>query len=41
MIINATSLGLKKDENIILDYSKISPKNFFMMSYTIPLKLIS
>ena len=29
MIINATSLGLKKDENIILDYSKISSENFF------------
>ena len=29
MIINATSLGLKNDENIILDYSKISPEKFF------------
>ena len=29
MVINATSLGLKKNENIILDYSKISPEKFF------------
>jgi shikimate dehydrogenase len=29
MIINATSLGLKNDENIILDYSKISTEKFF------------
>ena len=29
MIINATSLGLKNDENISLDYSKISPEKFF------------
>ena len=29
MIINATSLGLKDDENIPLDYSKISTKKFF------------
>ncbi len=29
MIINATSLGLKNDENIILDYSKISSEKFF------------
>jgi len=29
MIINATSLGLKNDENITLDYSKISTKKFF------------
>ncbi len=29
MIINATSLGLKNDENINLDYSKISPEKFF------------
>ena len=29
MIINATSLGLKNDENIVLDYSKISSDKFF------------
>ncbi len=29
MIVNATSLGLKKDENIVLDYSKISSEKFF------------
>ena len=29
MIINATSLGLKKDENIGLDYSKIGTDKFF------------
>ena len=29
MIINATSLGLKNDENIILDYSKIISEKFF------------
>ena len=29
MIINATSLGLKNYENIILDYSKISTEKFF------------
>ncbi len=29
MIINATSLGLKNDENINLNYSKISPEKFF------------
>ena len=30
MIINATSLGLKKNENIILDYSKISSEQVFL-----------
>ena len=29
MIINATSLGLKKNENVTLDYSKISAEKFF------------
>ena len=29
MIVNATSLGLKEDENIDLDYSKISAEKFF------------
>ena len=29
MIINATSLGLKNDENIEIDYSKIGPDKFF------------
>jgi shikimate dehydrogenase len=29
MIINATSLGLKKDDEIKLDYSKIGPKKLF------------
>jgi len=29
MIINATSLGLKKDENIEIDYSKIGSDKFF------------
>ncbi len=29
MIINATSLGLKHEDNINLDYSKISPEKFF------------
>ena len=29
MIINATSLGLKKEDNIILDFSKITSEKFF------------
>ena len=29
MIINATSLGLKKDDEIKLDYSKIAPDKLF------------
>ena len=29
MIINATSIGLKNNENIILDYTTISPEKFF------------
>ena len=29
MIVNATSLGLKEDENIDLDYSKIGSEKFF------------
>ena len=29
MIINATSVGLKKDDKINLDYSKVSPDKFF------------
>ena len=29
MIINATSIGLKKDDKINLDYSKVSPDKFF------------
>ena len=37
MVINATSLGLKKNENIILDYSKISSEQFFYcLLYTSP-----
>ena len=29
MIINATSVGLKKDDKINLDYSKVGPNKFF------------
>ena len=29
MIINATSVGLKKDENLDLDFSKIGKNKFF------------
>ena len=29
LIINATSLGLKRDDEIKLDYSKIGPNKFF------------
>ena len=29
MIINATSVGLKKDDNLNLNYEKIGPNKFF------------
>ena len=29
MIVNATSLGLQKDDNIPIDYSKFDPVKFF------------
>ena len=30
-VINGTSLGLKPDDKIEIDYQKIGPKSFFMM----------
>ena len=46
MIINATSLGLKKDDQIELDYKKtqnqnsLEKRNYFMMLFTIQVKQI-
>ena len=41
MIINATSLGLKKDDEIDLDFSKFEGKNFFMILFITQKKPIS
>ena len=40
MIINATSVGLKKEDNINLDFSSILEINFFMMLFIILMKQI-
>ena len=40
MIINATSLGLKKEDNLNLDFSSFLEINFFMMLFIILAKLI-
>ena len=40
MIINATSVGLKQDDNIKLNFSSISGNKFFMMLYIIQVKPI-
>ena len=34
-IINSTSVGLKKDDNLGLDFNNLEKKRFFMMLYTI------
>ena len=38
IIINATSLGLKEEDEIKLDYSKIGSTNCFMMLFIVHLK---
>jgi shikimate dehydrogenase len=40
MIINATSLGLKKEDNLNFDFSSISGDKFFMTLFIIQVKLI-
>ena len=40
MVINATSVGLNKSDNLDLDFSKDGKKNFFMMLFTILKKQI-
>ena len=40
MVINATSVGLNKSDNLDLDFSKNGKKNFFMMLFTILKKQI-
>ena len=40
MIINATSLGLNKEDNIGLNFKNINKKNYFMMLFTIQKRLI-